>query len=174
MKMLGRLVGGVGFAAWGFAVMSSMAACGTTSASLCDRVCECMGCSESERTSCVDDLDDAAKAAGDQGCEDTYDEYLGCIDDQLTCVGDRVEADGCDAEAQAFAECTNGAFPGFGDPCSVLSDRFAACDGGSTGQVGEAQCTQAQQVCAACFLSSGKDLCTELLDIANDCVDACS
>jgi hypothetical protein len=62
-----------------------------------------------------------------------------------------------------------------GNACDDLADKFAACaDGSATTDGGTADCTDAQLACAQCFLDSGKDVCTELLDIAADCVDSCS
>ncbi len=62
-----------------------------------------------------------------------------------------------------------------GNACDELADKFAACaDGSADGSGSAAECTDAQITCAQCFLDSGKDVCTELLDIAVDCVDSCS
>lgn len=63
-----------------------------------------------------------------------------------------------------------------GNACDDLADKFSSCadasaDGSSDGS---GECTEAAEKCAQCFLDSGKDVCTELLDIAADCVDSCT
>src|SRR5690242_7249809 len=101
------------------AVALGPAGCGPSSGSLCNKVCDCTGCSEVEQDDCVDTLDDARKAASKKGCGDKYDDYLSCIDGELTCVEDHLDADGCELEAEEVGECMNGSLatlPG-ADPC---------------------------------------------------------
>lgn len=67
--------------------------------------------------------------------------------------------------------------------CTELSCKFAMCPGSGAGyksfddcmdEIGEAECADQQLDCAACFVDSGGDVCTELLDIAADCTETCS
>jgi hypothetical protein len=67
--------------------------------------------------------------------------------------------------------------------CNELACKFAMCAADvppyasyeeCLDQSGEAECGDAQRDCAACFVDSGRDVCTELLDIAADCEDACT
>ncbi len=56
--------------------------------------------------------------------------------------------------------------------CEELACRFSECAGGSSCDVENAtfpdDCT-----CAECFLDTGKDVCTELLEIAAECESSC-
>lgn len=100
---------GIVLAALGLVATSQVTAgCGTSAASLCERSCECSGCSETERTDCVDALGDAEKLANDKGCGEQYSAWASCLDDQLRCVDDKIDADGCETEAEALVKCTPG------------------------------------------------------------------
>jgi hypothetical protein len=160
---------------WTFAMAASIGGCGASAAALCDRLCECVGCSESERADCIDSLDDAAKSADEKGCGGSYDDYVSCVDQELECKNDAIVVDGCDGEIVALADCTGGTIPGVTDPCIRLCQDFNACDGSQQSDCSgsSTQCTDAQKVCAQCFLDDGRDVCTELLDIASDCSAAC-
>ena len=81
--------------------------CGTSASSLCADQCECEGCSETEEQECVDDVEDAEKQADDEGCSDQYSEFVSCYADQFECIEGEVDADGCNAEAEAYSKCLN-------------------------------------------------------------------
>lgn len=83
------------------------AGCGTSAASLCADQCECEGCSETEEQECVDGVEDAEKKADDEGCSDQYGEIVSCLADQFECIDGRSDADGCDAEGEAYGRCLN-------------------------------------------------------------------
>ncbi len=76
----------------------------------------------------------------------------------------------------ALAGCSRNA-------CTELACKFAMCATEDPpyasydeclDQSGEAECGGQQLDCAACFVDSGRDVCTELLDIAADCTDTCT
>jgi len=126
---------------------SSSTGCGGTSASaVCSDVCECTGCSEQEETDCVDAVEDAEKAAADEGCEDAWDDYVSCASDELECRDGVASSDGCDAEAEALSECTDGA--SVGGLGANVCDRAAAICGGGTSEGETVECT-GDVVCAA-------------------------
>jgi hypothetical protein len=83
----------------------ALAGCGSSAESLCDDICDCVGCSENEYDECVDEIDDVGRAAENEGCEDQYDDALACNQDEFRCDGDRVDIDGCGSEERRLAEC---------------------------------------------------------------------
>ncbi|MCA9621314.1 MAG: hypothetical protein KC731_19965 [Myxococcales bacterium] len=141
-----------------FAALFFPAACGGASpTALCDRVCDCTGCSDSERDDCVDTLDDAQRRAENAGCGDAYDDYLSCIDGELTCLDGKVDADGCESEAEAVADCGGGIVGGVGNACEAAANRiiakFDSCGidtSGSSGG-GGAECSAALGAQAQCL-----------------------
>jgi hypothetical protein len=130
--------------------------CGSSIGSYCDQVCECVGCSESERTDCADSLEDAKKAAEDDGCGGEFQDFLSCINSELECKDDQFSADGCDAEAEAFGECSPTS--GIGkNACQKLVDtalaKYEACgvDPQDIGIDPDDECTEEEAAQAECF-----------------------
>jgi hypothetical protein len=78
---------------------------GASVANLCDRVCECTGCSDLEYEDCIDDGEDLEKAAEEAGCNDAWEDYLSCIDEELECNDGDVKVDGCLSEIGALGNC---------------------------------------------------------------------
>jgi hypothetical protein len=83
-----------------------LAACGTPSpSSICDEICDCQGCKESEQEDCVADLEKAEGDAEDKGCGDAYDAYASCLGDDAQCDGDRYDAGACQGASASLAAC---------------------------------------------------------------------
>jgi hypothetical protein len=78
---------------------------GASVANLCDRLCECEGCSESEYEDCVDTGEDLEKAAEEAGCNDAWEDYVACTDEELECNDGVVKVDGCLSEIGALGTC---------------------------------------------------------------------
>lgn len=108
-----KRAGSVVFVAWVLAVGASIApGCGGASvASICDKICECTGCSDAELAECVDEGEDLEKLAEDEGCGDQFDAYKSCFSDEIECVGDDIDADGCVSELADLGQCLEGAAP---------------------------------------------------------------
>ena len=81
---------------------------GTTLEELCDRICACEGCSDTERTECIDELEDDERRAEVEGCDTEFDDLVTCADAELACVGDDVELDGCTPQQDALTSCLDG------------------------------------------------------------------
>lgn len=115
------------FLATGAAALGA-AGCQTTSAGgVCDKVCECSGCSEKERTDCVDTLEDAQKAADDEGCSEQYNKYFSCTDSELACTDGEIDADGCEAEIKALSTCMDSTGAPIGkNRCEAAIERLVA------------------------------------------------
>ena len=109
--------------------------CGPSIGSFCNKVCDCVGCSESERDDCVDTLDDLKKAADKDGCGGEFNDYLSCSSSELECEDDIATADGCDSEAEALAKCTSGSVIGGGNPVQVYCKSACDCTGCSSGEL---------------------------------------
>ena len=163
--MARMMVLGVGaIALWGVAPGCGGASVGK----YCDQVCECLGCSDSERDECSDAMGDLRKTAEDAGCSGEFDDYLSCINDELECNDDQVSADGCDVEEKAVGECS----PDIGigvDPCERLGEGLTAlyesCGVEVTDPGGETtECTGQVAAQAECLLP-----CIDLLPC--ECID---
>lgn len=89
----------------GGATVLGAAGCGPSASALCNKGCDCTGCSDSEYDECVDSFEDAQKAADDEGCSDQYSDYIGCVNDEFECRDGDVDIDGCDAEVEALFVC---------------------------------------------------------------------
>jgi hypothetical protein len=79
--------------------------CGNDAESLCEDICDCEGCSESEFDECVDTVDDLERTADNEGCSDQYDEALSCVAEEVECRDDDVDIDGCDGELERLSKC---------------------------------------------------------------------
>jgi hypothetical protein len=156
----------------------------------CDKACECVGCNDKQRDECTDAVGDAKKKAEDDGCSDQFNDYLSCVNEELECKNDQLNADGCESEAKAFGKCSGGS--GFGkNGCEKLADKVAALyekcgvDPGQS-QGGDTQCSGAQEAQAQCLSpcvdiipcvcidSNQFEQCTsEVAQPYTDCVTAC-
>lgn len=141
--------------------------CGPSIGAYCDKACECMGCSQKERDDCTDNLDDAKRAAEHDGCSDQFNDYLSCVNEELECKDDRIEADGCETEAEALGKCSDGTVVGknacekFGD---AVAARYDAC--GVFLESGEpGDCTESLAAQSSCLLP-----CVDLLPC--ECIDS--
>jgi hypothetical protein len=103
IKTLGKAVLGVALVGlWGMAP-----GCGPSAASLCNKICDCTGCSKSQLDDCVDNAEDAQKKAEDEGCGSEYNALLSCANDEFRCDGDKYDLDGCDKEGKDYFKCLN-------------------------------------------------------------------
>jgi hypothetical protein len=82
--------------------------CGPSIGAYCNKVCDCVGCSDSQRDDCIDDADDARKAAENKGCRGQFDDLLSCGANELECKDGYTQTDGCDSEVEAYNECMIG------------------------------------------------------------------
>jgi hypothetical protein len=133
--------------------------CGSSASSLCSDICDCTGCSDSEMDDCVDDVEDAEKEAGDEGCEDQYDDFISCFAEELECRDGEIDADGCESEATSLAKCLDHPIEVSGglDPCQRAARHFEDC-GIQTGGGGEpGQCTDQTAVFAECLVTKSCD-----------------
>ena len=103
IKTLGKAVLGVAAVAlWGLAP-----GCGPSASSLCNKICDCVGCSDSEFDDCVDDAEDAQDEANKENCGGEYNGLLSCANDEFRCDGDSYDLDGCSNETEEWIECMN-------------------------------------------------------------------
>lgn len=110
---LAALAGGLGLGA----LVVGSAGCGVSVSGLCQQVCDCTGCSTTERQACEAEFNDAQKLSSDKGCTDTYGTYQSCFADHFQCVGSKIDATACATESAALSKCTGGTDvdPGGGD-----------------------------------------------------------
>src|SRR4051812_33395274 len=95
------------------AALGLAAGCSVTSGSICNDMCDCIGCSDSELDDCIGGADQIRQKADDKGCGDQYSTWLGCVSDQLWCREDKIDADGCETEAKEASKCM-GTYVGLG------------------------------------------------------------
>lgn len=108
------------------------AGCNTVSAtSVCQQICDCQGCNQTETQACQAGFEKAEKLSGDQSCGDPYSTYVGCIADNLKCVNDKIDVAACVTEATALGACAK-TIPitlpgGGGGPCDEYLTKAKAC-----------------------------------------------
>lgn len=169
-----------------FAVLG--AGCTPSAAALCERICECGGCSDTQREDCIDDLEDSEKAADEAGCGLEFNDVASCYDDEFECRNDTPRVDGCDAEVAELQRCAAGANVGaFGDSCELanrrITDKLEAQCAVQVEQPEEVECTDElaeQSTCVAdcvdlapCAAFTGEDATAtqEFSDCASRCLD---
>jgi len=81
---------------------------GPTFEGLCDRICDCEGCSDTEHAECIDQLEDDQQQSEVEGCATEFDDFIECSDAELECVGDDVDLAGCSTLQEALASCYGG------------------------------------------------------------------
>jgi len=152
--------------------------CGPSVATFCDKVCDCGGCTETERTDCVDDIQDSAKSAGDAGCSGEWDSYFSCANAELECTNDAPSVDGCDSEMEALVDCA-GPLPGIGGSCSSICEESKSCDGADPSVDCAESCSDSEAIadgtgCRALFdsivscASNAPDVCNSTGSLCND------
>jgi hypothetical protein len=92
------------------AVPAVAAGCGgPTVDSICNQVCDCQGCSESQYRDCVDEGSRFQRRVEAAGCGDILADYLACLDDNFVCVNGRFDDDRaervCDPIEEALDDC---------------------------------------------------------------------
>lgn len=88
-------------------LMGTAAGCDSAQ-SLCDRVCDCEGCSDPERESCYDFAEDTTLDADQEGCAPEYDDYVSCAHSAFQCNGGRAEyEEGCAGELLDYIQCAS-------------------------------------------------------------------
>jgi hypothetical protein len=149
--------------------------CGSSVSAYCEKLCECVGCNESERAECEDEISDSQRVAEEAGCGSQFDDALSCVDAEFVCTDGAAESDGCDSELDALAKCGDGGdeFGGLGnDPCQDatlrIEAKFVECGIETTGGGEAGECTDeagasAQQIAgcveaASCEALRGEDL----------------
>lgn len=86
-----KLGAGVGLVWMLGALFAWASGCGPTDeeriAALCDEMCDCRGgCSDSARTDCLNGGESLRDDSEDAGCRDTWEEYIVCLEGNMTCV----------------------------------------------------------------------------------------
>lgn len=73
---------------------------------LCDRACDCTGCSENELESCYNQEEDAELDAEQAGCSAEYADLVGCAHDNFECNDGVVSyGNSCAGETVELFEC---------------------------------------------------------------------
>lgn len=82
-------------------------ACGGASIDeVCQRACECQGDCDTQKAVCEANGNAFEQLSDEVGCRDSWDAYLSCLDENLTCDNGVVDDSACDAEFSAFqSEC---------------------------------------------------------------------
>ena len=84
---------------------SGVTACGGSIGGICDEICDCEGCSDSEYDDCVDEFEDVERNADREGCLDQYDDVIACIDEEIECRSGDIDYDGCGPEQKDLNDC---------------------------------------------------------------------
>ncbi len=84
-------------------------ACGDGETGLCEEICACRSCTETDRDTCDTAAEAAHDGAGQAGCGNQYDEYLSCLRTAFECRDSQVYiGDGCDTALSNMSDCIEG------------------------------------------------------------------
>jgi hypothetical protein len=101
-----RWIDGFALALWGWSSALMFApGCGDSVDVLCERSCDCVGCSEAERDECSTTFDRQEKFADDRGCGEPYADYLACLEAELECKDGTLDTTVCSAELVEYGDC---------------------------------------------------------------------
>ncbi|MRG93341.1 hypothetical protein [Polyangium spumosum] len=94
-----------------FAAATSFAACGgedplTTEQKYCNQRCDCNGCTDSERATCVDDKINL-KDESESDCGEEYSTLLRCLTNDAACADGDYDESMCFAEESDLNSCLN-------------------------------------------------------------------
>jgi len=94
-------------AALGLLAVSSGCVNTSRAPAYCDQLCECEGCSDLELEECVIDIDYAIASATVYECNEEYDAFLACQEENAECVAEywAPPGDECMDEAQDYWDC---------------------------------------------------------------------
>lgn len=160
--------------------------CGATAESYCNKRCDCVPCSDTERAACVSLVEDSRTSAKDKGCESEFEAYFSCLDSETACVAGRIDEDGCEVQLTAVSKC--GAF--LGNACDKyvadLVAKYSECGiTGTGGGSGSSECTVAEATLATCYDAClpGLDCnclvdptaagCSDQINTYSNCITAC-
>lgn len=63
----------------------ALPACGPSVEDLCDAQCDCEGCNDDERDKCISGGEKLESEADRLDCDDEFDDYIECLDDEMRC-----------------------------------------------------------------------------------------
>lgn len=90
-----------------FALLLTSAGC-SSQKDLCDKVCDCQGCSDGELQSCYDQAERDELAAEQADCSSEYADLIACGNDAFECVDDKPDyGDECTSEGFAYLGCAS-------------------------------------------------------------------
>ena len=92
--------------ALGSGVVTAAGCGGTSVTTLCDDVCACQRCTSNDLQACQDKGSAAADAADAAGCSSEFADAVTCTSAHVSCKGDQVVAEGCEAELKALSQCS--------------------------------------------------------------------
>jgi hypothetical protein len=75
---------------------------------ICNAQCDCTGCSDNDRDSCIKNFDDNNKTSVDVGCSVTTDVYYSCLADRGECHNTDYDIGGCEVEKNKYNNCLAG------------------------------------------------------------------
>ncbi|MFO0552912.1 MAG: hypothetical protein U0271_31280 [Polyangiaceae bacterium] len=79
--------------------------CGPSASSLCDQICDCQGCSDSQYDDCIDSYDDAERDAEQADCLPEFDDLAACGIEDGECKNDIYTTDSCAGELVDLVTC---------------------------------------------------------------------
>lgn len=166
-----RLGGGMGFVWMLAAIVAGASGCGGTSdeqriAALCEEMCDCNGgCSDGERTDCTNGGESLRDEASAAGCSDTWNEYILCLDENMTCgptgpdpgpcLSIAEELDTCQDLAQSPCEDLSATIQGLYEECGLAPPDLPA-DCTAAAQT-ELECKVGCQAEPSCHVLTGED-----------------
>jgi hypothetical protein len=74
---------------------------------LCEAAGECDNSNDLDIEACVNAFETEAEVASIYGCDEEFDEYVICLEEEGRCRDDEFEAEDCGGEAEDYGDCVD-------------------------------------------------------------------
>lgn len=74
---------------------------------LCEAAGECDNSNDLDIEACVSAFETEAEVASIYGCDEEFDEYVICLEEEGRCRDDDFEAEDCRGEAEDYSDCVD-------------------------------------------------------------------
>lgn len=149
-------------------------------AAICDAMCDCKGCSESEAQDCVNGGESQQADAAAAGCASLWEDYAICLDEHLVCDAGSPMPGQCASRLADLDLCVEAGKPACDDLRTQVTGYFEECGVGAPEM--PATCSGADQQLLECKVAclSPPHSCDAITGVdaegkkqIDDCLGAC-